>query len=245
MSELYNRKYICSMKNVVLASTSTLYGEAYLAYLQPVMQELYAGMEEVIFIPYARPGGISHDEYTANAAAVFAAIGIQLRGLHTFDAPLDALQHAKGFFTGGGNTFVLVKQLHELQIMEGLRDEVLKGKPYLGTSAGSNIGGLNMQTTNDMPIVYPPSFETMGLVPFNLNPHYLDPIPELPHMGETRETRIKEFHTQQRTPVVGLREGSWIRVKGEVVTLEGSRPARIFEQGKAPYEVETGSLLQF
>lgn len=233
------------MKNIVLASTSTLYGERYLAYLEPVMKELFAGIEEVIFVPYARPGGISHDEYTANAAPVFASLGIQLTGLHTFDAPLAALQSGKAFFTGGGNTFLLVKQLHELQIMDSLREAVLKGKPYLGTSAGSNIGGMNMQTTNDMPIVYPPSFQTMGLVPFNLNPHYLDPLPDLPHMGETRETRIKEFHTQQSTPVVGLREGSWIRVRGDAVLLEGSRPARIFEQKKEPYELEAGSVISF
>jgi dipeptidase E len=102
-----------------------------------------------------------------------------------------------------------------------------------------------MQTTNDMPIVYPPGFGTMALVPFNLNPHYLDPIPGSEHMGETRETRISEFHTQNSIPVVGLREGSWIRVKGHNVLLEGKRAARVFEQGKEPYEVEVGSRLAF
>lgn len=233
------------MKNIVLASTSTLYGEAYLAYLQPVIKELFAAAGEVIFVPYARPGGISHDEYTANAAKVFAEAGIILRGLHTFDNPAEALRVGKGFFTGGGNTFLLVKQLHELGVMQVLAEEVSNGKPYLGTSAGSNIGGVNMQTTNDMPIVYPPSFTTMGLVPFNLNPHYLDPIPELPHMGETRETRIKEFHTQQVVPVVGLREGGWIRVKDTRVTLEGVPAARIFLPGKPAYELKSGVEIVF
>ncbi len=231
------------MKNIVLASTSTLYGEAYLAYLTPVIKELFSAQPEVIFIPYARPSGISHDDYTARVAAAFTALGIPVRGLHTFRDPQQALREGHAFFTGGGNTFLLVKQLHELHLMNILKQEVEKGKPYLGTSAGSNIGGVNMQTTNDMPIVYPPSFQTMGLVPFNLNPHYLDPIPGMAHMGETRETRIFEFHTQQNTPVVGLREGSWIRVKGDVITLEGTQPARIFEQGKTPYELPAGGRI--
>jgi dipeptidase E len=234
-----------SMKNVVLASTSTLHGETYLSYLLPVINTLFAGAAEVIFIPYARPGGISHDEYTDRVAAVFATAGLKVRGLHTFDAPAAAIRSGQAFFTGGGNTFLLVKQLHELGLMDVLRQEVEQGKPYLGTSAGSNIGGVNMQTTNDMPIVYPPSFQTMGLVPFNLNPHYLDPVPGLPHMGESRETRIREFQEQQDLPVVGLREGSWIRVKGDTVTLEGALPARIFEKGKDAYELEVGAPIAF
>lgn len=233
------------MKNVVLASTSTLYGESYLSYLLPVIKELFSGVDEVIFIPYARPGGIFMDDYTARVSEAFAAAGIKVKGLHTFEAPVKAIREGKAFFTGGGNTFLLVKELHDLQLMDVLREEVERGKPYLGTSAGSNIGGINMQTTNDMPIVYPSSFKTMGLVPFNLNPHYLDPIPELPHMGETRETRIREFLVQQDIPVVGLREGSWIRVKGDAVTLEGSAAARIFRRGKEAYEVAVGQSLTF
>lgn len=231
------------MMKIVLASTSTLSGQDYLAYLQPVMQRLFSGISEIIFVPYARPGGISHDDYTARASAAFAAIGIRVKGLHTFDDPATALKHADGFFTGGGNTFLLVKQLHELELMDVLRLEIEKGKPYLGTSAGSNIGGVNMQTTNDMPIVYPPSFETMGLVPFNLNPHYLDPMPEIKHMGETRETRIREFHTQQDVPVIGLREGSWIEVNGTEIRLCGELSARIFKAGREAYELGAGGDL--
>lgn len=233
------------MKNIILASTSSLFGQPYLAYLQPVIKDLFAGIDEVIFIPYARPGGLSHDEYTQRADAAFSNMGIRLKGLHSFDDPATAIREGKAFFTGGGNTFLLVKQLLELRLMSVLREEVEEGKPYLGTSAGSNIGGVSMQTTNDMPIVYPPGFGTMALVPFNLNPHYLDPIPGSEHMGETRETRISEFHTQNSIPVVGLREGSWIRAKGHDVTLEGKLAARVFEQGKEPYEAEVGSRLSF
>lgn len=233
------------MKNIVLASTSTLFGEEYLAYLKPVIKDLFNGTEEIIFVPYARPGGLSHDEYTQKAATAFETLGIKVTGLHTFDNPATAIRQAKGFFTGGGNTFLLVKQLHELGLMQILKETVEGGTPYLGASAGSNIGGINMQTTNDMPIVYPPDFNTMGLVPFNLNPHYLDPDPNSKHNGETRETRIKEFHTQNNIPVVGLREGSWIRVKGDLITTEGNYSSRIFEQGKEPYELAAGSRLSF
>lgn len=230
-------------KNIILASTSTLYEGTYLDYLLPTIRELYQGITEIIFIPYARPGGISHDDYTARAADFFATAGIKVRGIHTFDDPVTAIRSAKGFFTGGGNTFLLVKQLHELQLMTELKQAVENGTPYLGTSAGSNIGGVNMQTTNDMPIVYPPSFDTMGLIPFNLNPHYQDPIPGTKHMGETRETRIHEFHSQNTIPVVGLREGSWIRIKGKRITLEGTLTARIFQSGKTPYELEAGATI--
>jgi dipeptidase E len=233
------------MKNIVLASTSTLFGEEYLAYLTPVITNLFAGIGEITFIPYARPGGISHDDYTAKAAEAFHKLGIAVKGLHSFADPAEAIQNAKGFFTGGGNTFLLVKQLHELGLMQKLKAAAEAGTPYLGASAGSNIGGINMKTTNDMPIVYPPDFSTMGLVPFNLNPHYLDPDPDSKHNGETRETRIKEFHTQNNIPVVGLREGNWIVVKGDTISVEGSRETRIFEQEKEPYEIPPGATLNF
>ncbi len=229
------------MKNLLIASTSTIYGGEYLDYLTEEMSVLFKDTEEVIFIPYARPGGISHDEYTEKAAKAFQKIGKKLVGLHTFDNPAEALKNVKGAFTGGGNTFVLVSTLYRLELMQPLREAIFNGLPYMGTSAGSNICGVSMQTTNDMPIVYPPSFKTLGVIPFNLNPHYLDPDPNSKHMGETRETRIAEFHTQNTVPVVGLREGSWLRVKGDEIILKGKLKARIFEQGKEPYEMEAST----
>lgn len=225
------------MKNLIIASTSTVYGGTYLDYLLEEMSALYQDAEEVIFIPYARPGGISYDTYTKKAASAFDEIGKHLRGIHTFNDPVAAISKARGIFTGGGNTFLLVKTLYQHELIEPLRKNIFNGLPYMGTSAGSNICGVSMQTTNDMPIVYPPSFKTLGVVPFNVNPHYLDPIPDSTHMGETRETRIKEFHTQNTIPVVGLREGSWLRVHGSTISLEGDLSARIFEQGEQPYEV--------
>jgi len=233
------------MRKIILASTSTLFGEAYLAYLKETIADLFQQAKEIVFIPYARPGGISHDAYTQNVVQFFDGLHIGVRGLHEFSNPAQALQQAEGVFTGGGNTFLLVKLLHELKLMTVLKEVVGAGTPYLGTSAGSNIGGVNMQTTNDMPIVYPPSFETTGLVPFNINAHYLDPNPDLKHNGETRETRIREFHVFNDIPVVGLREGSWIAVNGDVISMEGSRPSRIFKPNQEPVEIEAGSLLNF
>ncbi|WP_241285650.1 dipeptidase PepE [Chryseobacterium arthrosphaerae] len=229
--------------NIILASTSTLFGGEYLEYLREELIRLYAGIDEIVFIPFARPGGISHDDYTAKAHSFFETINIKVKGLHEFENKKEALDQAKGYFTGGGNTFLLVKTLHEEGLMPVVKENVEKGKPYLGCSAGSNIGGQNMKTTNDMPIVYPPSFDCMGLVPFNLNPHYLDPNPDLKHNGETRETRIMEFLTQNDIKVVGLREGNWIRRIGDTITVEGSELTRIFEKDKEPYEIESGSLL--
>ncbi|WP_294299713.1 dipeptidase PepE [uncultured Chryseobacterium sp.] len=229
--------------NIILASTSTLFGGQYLDYLREEIITLYKGIDEIVFIPFARPGGISHEDYTAKAKSFFETLNIHVKGLHEFNDKVKAVNQAKGFFTGGGNTFLLVKTLHEEKLMNVLKENIESGKPYLGCSAGSNIGGQNMKTTNDMPIVYPPSFDCMRLVPFNINPHYLDPNPDLKHNGETRETRIKEFLTQNDIKVVGLREGNWIRRTGDRITVEGTELTRIFEKNREPYEIEAGSEL--
>ncbi|WP_455170168.1 dipeptidase PepE [Aegicerativicinus sediminis] len=231
------------MKNLIVASTSTLHGGNYLDYLLPELRELFENTEEIIFIPFARPGGITHESYTSKAAEAFIKIGKKVKGLHEFDHPIEALKSAKGIFTGGGNTFVLLNKLYKLGLIESLREIINSGVPYLGTSAGSNICGLTINTTNDMPIVYPPSFKALGLLPFNINPHYLDPIPNSTHMGETRETRIKEFLVFNTQPVVGLREGSWLRVINDNIQLKGKLKARIFQFEKEPYEVATNTDL--
>ena len=231
------------MINAILASTSTLHNQDYLEYLIPHLPALYKDTEEVLFIPYARPGGISHKEYTAKAADAFSKAGIKIKGINEFDDPVSAVNAAKGIFTGGGNTFLLVSELYRNKVMNVIKQVVKAGTAYMGTSAGTNIGGLSMQTTNDMPIVYPPSFQTLGLVPFNINPHYLDPDPNSEHKGETRETRIKEFHGLNSQPVVGLREGSWLELKDNKVTLKGSLTARVFKKDKLPFEIDTDTSL--
>ncbi|MGA9327048.1 MAG: dipeptidase PepE [Salegentibacter sp.] len=226
-----------------LASTSTLHGQEYLEYLIPYLTQLYMDAEEVVFVPYARPGGISHADYSALAAGAFKKAGLKLRGLQEFSDPVQAIENAEGIFTGGGNTFLLVSELYRNKVMPALQQAVRNGTPYLGTSAGTNIAGLSMQTSNDMPIIYPPSFKTLGLVPFNINPHYLDPDPTSTHKGETRETRIKEFHNLNSQPVVGLREGSWLELSGDNITLKGKLSARIFEVNKEPYEIDPDTSL--
>ena len=232
------------MKTLIIASTSTLHGSGYLEYLLKDLESFFKNTDEILFVPYARPGGISHQDYTSNASNAFSKIGKTLKSIHEFDDPIKAVKKAKGIFVGGGNTFVLVHQLYKNKLVDVIRDAVNEGTPYLGTSAGSNICGLTIGTTNDMPIIYPPSFKTFGFVPFNINPHYLDPDPNSKHMGETRETRIKEFHKFNTQPVVGLREGSWLHVKNNSIVLNGTLSARVFEYEKDPYEIETGSQLQ-
>lgn len=231
------------MKQMIIASTSTLHGSGYLSYLLEELDVLFKDTDTILFIPYARPGGISHDTYTEKAREAFSKIGKTVNGIHEFDTPKEALKAAKGIFVGGGNTFVLVNQLYKNDLIHTMQDAIRSGTPYLGTSAGSNICGLTMNTTNDMPIVYPPSFKTLAMVPFNINPHYLDPDLNSKHMGETRETRIQEFHAFNSQPVVGLREGSWLEVNGDQMLLKGELDARIFEYNKAPYEVGTGTDL--
>lgn len=231
------------MIKAILASTSTLHNQEYLEYLIPHLKQLFGDAESVLFIPYARPDGISHKEYTAKAAEAFLKAGIAIKGLQEFDDPVKAVEEAEGIFTGGGNTFLLVSELYRNKVMMPLRNAILDGTPYMGTSAGTNIGGLSMQTTNDMPIVYPPSFKTLGIVPFNINPHYLDPDPTSEHKGETRETRIKEFHNINSQPVIGLREGSWLELMDNKITLKGDLQARIFKKDKVPFEVDTESDL--
>jgi dipeptidase E len=233
------------MKNICLASTSTVHGKPYLSYMHDEMKILFSGIDEVVFVPYAQPGGISYDGYTAKAQEGFDALNIKVKGVHTFDNPFDAIKQANGIFVGGGNTFLLLKTLYENNLIECMRDVVNAGTPYLGTSAGSNIAGVNVRNTNDMPIIYPPSFDAMGLIPFNINPHYLDPDPTSKHMGETRETRINEFHAHPDNDlaVLGIREGSWIRVKGDEITLGGELNARLFKAGQNPLELATGSDL--
>ncbi len=226
------------MKKLIIASTSTVHGSGYLEYILPTLSTFFKEAKTILFIPFARPGGISYDDYTEIAKKAFNKIDKNVVGIHEFENPKEALKQAEGIFTGGGNTFELVNQLYKNDIVTVLKDVIEKGTPYLGTSAGSNICGVTMMNTNDMPIVYPPSFKTLSLIPFNINAHYLDPIKGSTHMGETRETRIKEYHVFNKTAVLGLREGSWLEVKGESIILKGNLTARLFKKDKTPVELE-------
>ncbi|WP_117882828.1 dipeptidase PepE [Aureibaculum luteum] len=231
------------MKKLLLASTSTIYGSGYLEYLMPTLETFFNGVKNLLFVPYARPSGISYGAYTKIVSEAFKKIDINVVGIHTFSDKNKAVENADGIFVGGGNTFVLVNELYDQDLMEVLKNTIVKGTPYLGTSAGSNIAGLTMQTTNDMPIVYPPSYNTLGGIPLNINAHYLDSDPTSKHKGETRETRIKEFHIYNKIPVIGLREGSWLQVDGDEVVLKGDLAARWFVKDKEPIEIEINHLI--
>lgn len=231
------------MKKLIIASTSTIHGSGYLDYLLEKLTLFFQFTETILFIPYARPSGLSHDAYTEIVHKAFQKIDKNIFGIHQFENPKKALLEAKGIFVGGGNSFVLLDELYKNDVFDTLKSVIQSGTPYLGTSAGSNICGQTIGTSNDMPIVHPPSFDALSIIPFNINPHYLDPNPNNKHMGETRETRIKEFHFFNTQAVIGLREGSFLEVFDDRITLKGPLKARIFEQKKEAYEVESGTDL--
>jgi len=230
------------MKKLLLASTSTVHGKPYLSYLFDTLKIHFKGVSEIVFIPFARPSGMTHDAYTDVARKAFAQFDVNLKGLHEFDDPILAIKNAKGIFTGGGNSFVLLNDLYKIKALSVLREVLLNGIPYFGTSAGSNIAGVTIKNTNDMPIVYPPSFDALELIPININPHFLNPDPTSKHMGETRETRINEYQFFNKTPVIGLREGSWLEVSGNLIKLRGALQARWFVTGKKTIEIASNSI---
>jgi len=233
------------MKNLLLISNSTLHGSGYLDHCADEIKKFLGETKKVLFIPYARPGGMTHDEYTEIARKRFKKMGYNLSGIHEYDNPKETLESAEAIFIGGGNTFVLIDGIYKNDLVTIIRKRVNEGMPYIGTSAGSNVACKSINTTNDMPIVYPPSFEAINLVSFNINPHYLDPDPNSKHMGETRETRIKEFHFYNDTNVIGLREGAMLHIKGDKITLKGSTGARLFKKDGTQKEYKPGDSLDF
>lgn len=232
-------------RNILLVSTSTTHGTGYLEHCLEEIKVLLQDRKSILFIPYARSGGISHKDYTAKAKETFDSIGIELSGIHEAKDALKAIDEAEAVFIGGGNTFLLLRQLYQNNIVKVLQERVRNGMPYLGTSAGTNVAGKTIGTTNDMPIVFPKTFDALDLVPFNINPHYQDPVENSTHMGETRETRIHEFHVHNRQPVVGLREGSMLRIVGDKISLKGSLSVRIFLQGQKPMEFSSFDDINF
>jgi dipeptidase E len=221
-------------------STSTTFGTGYLDHCADAMRETLGPAPRVLFVPWALA---DRDGYAAKARERFAAMGLALDSIHEAPDPVDAVEDAEALFVGGGNTFRLLKCAEEAGVLGPIRHRVAAGMPYLGTSAGSNLACPTIRTTNDMPIVQPASFEALDLVPFQINPHYLDPDPGSRHMGESRETRIREFLEENALPVVGLREGSMIRVEGVRTTLLGPAGARLFLRGAEPQELAPGADL--
>ncbi len=230
--------------NLLLISNSTNAGEAYLKYPIAEIQKTLAGVTEVVFIPYAAVT-FSYEEYERKVQERFDEIGIKVRSVHRALNKRNFVRHAQAIVIGGGNTFALLKKMQEEDLLDVIFRRVRAGVPYVGWSAGSNVTCPTICTTNDMPIVEPQSFRAIGLVPFQINPHYLDANPA-GHAGETREQRILEYLEANRSRyVVGLREGCMIRIKDENIELIGSRTMRIFKKGIETYEVQPGDDISF
>ncbi|XP_041857628.1 alpha-aspartyl dipeptidase [Melanotaenia boesemani] len=232
-------------RRLLLVSNSTLHGSGYLDHCQQHICNFFGkSVKRVLFVPYALH---DRDAYTKTARNKFKTLGYEVDGIHEAADPVDAVRKAEGIFIGGGNTFRLLKSLYDNKVVTEIRKRVMEdGIPYMGSSAGTNVATISISTTNDMPIVFPPSFSAIGLVPFNINPHYLDPDPSSRHMGETREQRITQYHEELDTPcVLGLREGSMLLVEGNKATLLGTTNARLFARGKPSVEYDPGSDLSF
>jgi dipeptidase E len=230
--------------NLLLISNSTNAGEEYLKYPIAEIAKTLKGVTEVVFIPYAAVT-FSYDEYEAKVQARFNEIGIKVKSIHHALNKRNFLRSAEAIVIGGGNTFALLKRMQEEDLLDMIHRRVKGGVPYIGWSAGSNVTCPTICTTNDMPIVQPESFRAIGLVPFQINPHYLDANPA-GHAGETREQRILEYLEANRSRyVVGLREGCMLRIDDNGIELIGSRPMRIFKKGMATYEVQPGEDISF
>jgi len=229
---------------LLLISSSTLYGSGYLDYCAAAITTfLGSSVTRVLFVPYAVR---DRDAYAAKVRERFERLGLALDSTHDAShGPVHAVENAQALFVGGGNTFRLIDTLWKERLIEPIRTRVRGGMPYIGSSAGSNVACPTMKTTNDMPIVQPPTFEALGLVPFQINPHYVDPAPGSTHMGETREERIREFHEENDAAVVGLREGAWLEVGGRSLSLGGTTGARLFQRGQSAVELAVSASIDF
>jgi len=220
---------------ILLISNSTVYGRDYLDHVGSEIKSFVGPTKSVLFFPFAL---FDREAYAAKVRARFAKMGLALQSLHQVSDPKRAIEETDAIFIGGGNTFRLLKALQDFDLIEPIRHCVRRGTPYIGSSAGSNVAGPTIKTTKDMPIVQPRSFDSLGLVPFQISPHYQDPDPNSKHMGETQEERILQFLEENATPVVGMREGAWLLCENGAVTLKGETGARIFERGQPPVEAK-------
>lgn len=228
-------------KRILLISNSTLYGSGYLDHAEVEIREFLGTVGHILFVPVAL---YDRDAYATLARKRFKAMGYDLQSVHEIaDAP-DAVDQAEVVFIGGGNTFRLLKALYDFELLLSISRRVAGGMPYIGSSAGSIVSGPSIKTTKDMPILEPPSFDALGLVPFQISLHYLDPDPNSKHMGETQEERINQFLEENDSPVVGLGEGAMLRVEGSSVLLRGVSGARIFRRRHSPIETEPGEELK-
>ena len=227
---------------VLLISSSNVHGTGYLEHAEPEIRDFLGATRRVLFFPWALR---DLDGYAAKVRERLGRMDFDVDSAHEAPDPVRAVEDAEAVFVGGGNTFRLLKKMYELDLLVPLRRRVWEGMPYVGSSAGSNVAGETIRSTNDMPVVEPPTLSALGIVPFCMNPHYLDPDPTSTHKGETREERIAQFHEENEQPVVGLREGAILRVEGKTISLRGIARMRLFRRGESPEEFEPGARLDF
>jgi dipeptidase E len=225
---------------LLLISSSVVHGRGYLDHAEAELRDFLGATRRLLFVPFAQA---DHAGYTARVRERLAAMGIAVDGLDAAAEPAAAIAGADAMFVGGGNTFCLLAALQGRGLLPALRARVDAGAAYIGSSAGTNLAGLTIGTTNDMPIVWPTGLQALGLLPFNLNPHYLDHDPASTHMGEPRELRIREFHERNPQAVLGLREPAMLRREGDALDLRGSGGARLFRRGEAPAEIAPAAAL--
>lgn len=227
--------------DLFLLSSSSVHGYAPFAHALTALAEIVGDARALHFVPFAVG---NHDVYTARIQTLLDSLGVPVVGLHAVPDPRAAVEEAEILFIGGGNSFRLLAALWRLGLIEPIRRRVLAGElRFIGSSAGTNMACPSLRTTNDMPIVQPPSFEALGLVPFQINPHYVDADPTSNHRGETREDRLLEFLEENDVAVLGLREGSWLRQRGDSLTLNGVAGARLFQRGAVPRPFGPGADL--
>lgn len=229
-------------RKLLLISNSTMYGKEYLYHCAEEIVDFLGENKEVLFIPYALS---DWNEYESIAKKQFEKWSLRLTSIHRYKNPRKEVAQAESLFIGGGNTFRLLHLLYQNNLIPIIKNKALNGMSYIGASAGSNIACPTIQTTNDMPIVQPSTFKALGLVPFQINPHYIDADPHSKHKGETRDKRINEFHEENNTIVIGLREGAFLRIENNKISLKGATGAKIFKKGKQPIEYASKSSLDF
>jgi len=227
-------------KRLLLISNSKQFGRGFLDHAEEELRSFLGTVTRVLYVPYALK---DLDEYARIVGERLSAMGYGLDAIHRAPDPRRAVENAQALFIGGGNTFRLLKTLYDNKLLEVIRNRVESGMPYVGSSAGSVVTCPTIRTTNDMPIVEPPSLTALGLISFQLNCHYLDADPNSTHMGETREVRLREFHEENDTPVVGIREGSMLRVENGTAVLKGTTGGKMFRRGETPFEIAPGSVV--
>jgi dipeptidase E len=228
------------MRNLLLISSSRVHGSGFLEHCLPDINEHLASVERLLFVPYALA---DHDGYLETVASALESSSFKVESIHNANDPVESVNDAQAIFIGGGNSFRLLKTLYDLKLIAPIQSVVQsRGVPYIGSSAGTNMACPTIRTSNDMPIVEPPTFNALEFIPFQINPHFIDADPNSTHKGETREQRLAEYLEENSVPVAGLREGSWLKIENETCSLRGETGMKLFRQGKPPEEIGSGDV---